>query len=154
MTRRDDLKALAERGISASDSAREMGISRQRVYQLAREMGIEFRKERRTGGCEPRLVTGGIAVSRVNPSVAGKISELLVAADLMARGWQVFFPVYSNKGHDIVAIKNDKIITVEVRSGSKSKTGVISCFKRPEDHSDYYGIVVTGEPVHYEPALD
>ena len=152
MTSRDDLKALAEKGISASDSAREMGISRQRVYQLAREMGLKFRRERHGG--EPRLVTGGIPVSRVSPSVAGKISELLVAADLMARGWQVFFPVYSNKGHDIVAIKNDKIITVEVRSGSKSKTGLVSCYKRPEDHSDHYGIVATGEPVHYEPALD
>jgi hypothetical protein len=71
--------------------------------------------------------------------------------------WRVvgkFLPVYPNKGHDIVAIKGDKIITVEVRPGRKTKIGDITCRKMLGDHSDYYGIVIEGEPIHYEPTLD
>jgi hypothetical protein len=41
-----------------------------------------------------------------------------------------------------------------VRSAAKSESGKITYSKAPRDvKSDHYGLVITGEPVSYEPAL-
>ena len=101
----------------------------------------------------PRVITGCVPCA-INSTAAGRVSELLVAADLIARGWHVFFPLDYRKGHDLIACGNGRIVSFEVRSGHRGKTGRL-CFQRNHImRSDHYAVAVTGEPVAYEPALE
>lgn len=159
MSSAEKVRELAAKGYWASAIAEELKISRQRVYQIAKANEIEMpmnrasldRPNRRPP--TPRIQTGGV-MAKVNHSVAGTISELLVAADLMARGWQVFMPVIASKGHDLIAMKDGRLVTFEVRSAYRSAAGKVKYAKQAGCTSDHYGLVVTGEPVTYDPPID
>jgi len=141
---------------SASEIADALGVSRMRVYQIAKEKGLNFKKAKRRKRVKsepkPRLITGGVAVT-ISETAAGKVSELLVAADLTARGWQVFLPVYQNKGHDLIAARYSRLISIEVRSAKRNKSGNVVYAKKTDSFSHIHALVITGEPVVYEPNL-
>lgn len=157
--REEEIRRRAEAGQSAAQVAHELGISRQWVHQIAAKNGITFRqrsffyRDGRVPAARPRVQTGGVEVA-INQTVAGTISELLVAADLMARGWHVFLPVIASKGHDIIASKNGHLATIEVRSAHRNSAGKLIFGRKPDCESDHYGLVVTGEPVEYDPPLE
>lgn len=152
------LRELAEAGLPAGGIAKELGISRQRVYQIVKKHGISVASYHQTayrfekGSPRPRLLTGGVPV-KISHSAAGMVSELLAAADLMARGWHVFMPVNKSRGHDLVAAKGDALITIEVRSAHRNASNQLRYSRKAECKSQYHALVVTGEPVQYEPAL-
>lgn len=161
----EDVKRLADAGKTVREIAEELGVTRQRISFIGRSQGIRIAHKRfpardvvapdTTKGCgsgTPRLLTGGAPIRRSTFAV-GAVSELLVAADLIARGWTVFMPIYRSRGHDILASRDRSIISIEVRSAYRNAFGKLIFSKRPEDCSDYYGIVVTGEAVIYEPEL-
>ena len=150
MPTKDELVTLVKEGLSTAEAAVRLEISRQRVYQLALKYGLKFARRRAIPS--PRLLTGGIPVI-VSTSVAGKVAELIVAADLLARGWHVFLPVYANGPHDIIAAKDGRVATFEVRSAHRNATGRLIFPIRSYDKSDHYGIVATGEIVSYQPDL-
>lgn len=158
MSHENQIKEMSERGLSCAEAAREIGISRQRVHQLAKSIGVTFPDKRRlprqfaAPAPKSRVITGGVE-TLINHTVAGTICELLTAADLMARGYQVFLPVIASKGHDIIASKDGRLITVEVRAASRRADCGLSFGKKPDCMSDHYALVVTGEPVIYEPPL-
>lgn len=56
----------------------------------------------------------------VASGTVGAISELLVCADLMKRGYAVFRALSPSCFCDAVAIKGEKIIRVEIRTGYKN----------------------------------
>lgn len=162
MTRAQDVRGLAAAGMGASAIARELGISRARVYKIAADNSIAMprvlaplRAPQPPQVPRPpvaRVITGGI-VQPINASTAGCIAELLAAADLMARGWQVFLPILHSKGHDIIAVRADAMVTIEVRSAYRNAGGTLIFQKQPDDKSDHYALVVTGEPVSYRPEI-
>ena len=141
MTDKAELQRLSASGMSLAEAARALGISRQRAFQLGGQFGVKFRDGR----------LGPWAVRKL-PS---KVAELKVAADLLARGWHVFLAISPMSPHDLVAIrdKDKRTITLEVRSGYMTGKGKAYCFKKAGSKSDYYAIVVAGEPVHYDPEL-
>jgi len=153
----DAVREMAEAGSPASVIAERLGVSRQRVYQVAAKAGIALpRYHARTWGQrppKPRLITGGVFTT-ISTATAGSISELLVAADLLARGYAVFMPVIHSRGHDVVAEKNGMMITVEVRSAHRNASGKLIYNRRPEMRSTHYALVVTGEPVAYDPPIE
>ena len=163
MTDLEYLKLLASSGKSMAEASRGLGISRERVRQIADRDGIKFR-DGRIGAKRPinpsvprkppnpRIQTGGPHVL-LTPSMAGKVVEMIVVADLLARGWQVFLPIFSNRGHDLVAYAAGNLITVEVRSAHRNDVGRLCYTKRPSDKSMHYALVVSGEVVHYEPEI-
>lgn len=160
MSKVEKIIELIGAGKWASAISDELGVSRQYVYQVAERNGLEVprnQQPREPGSAhrnpKPRLITGGVPVA-INHSVAGTISELLVAADLMARGWQVFLPVIPSKGHDVIASNGQRLLTVEVRSAHRNSSGVVKYTKKADCQSDVYGIVITGEPVVYEPDIE
>ena len=108
------IREMSERGLSCAEAAREIGISRQRVHQIAKTIGVTFPDKRMLPRQFPvpapksRVITGGVDTP-INHTVAGTICELLVAADLMARGYQVFLPVIPSKGHDIMSGQGRKL---------------------------------------------
>lgn len=170
--RRDQFRQLVAAGLTGAEIAREMGISRQRVSQIAVQEDVQLprkppaekkpevpKRRRRVFKRDkpsvivPRLITGGVPV-RVNTVAAGRVSELLVAADLVARGWHVFMPIDYRKGHDLVACGNGRLATFEVRSGRRGKAGGVVFLRNRVMLSQHYAVVVTGEPVTYEPPLE
>jgi hypothetical protein len=154
----DRIKELAAQGMVASEIAKESGISRQRVYQLAARHKINLTKydfAARTAFSPPvpRITTGGVQ-AKVSCSIAGTIAELLVAADLMARGWAVYMPIMFSRGYDIIAAKDGALATIEVRSAHrKIGDGGLSYNKKIDSDSAYHALVITGEPVCYRPEL-
>ncbi len=162
------IKDLAARGFSARQIARHVGVSRQRIYHLAGEHGVSLphptagltltglkriRRARGATSAKARILTGGVDVP-LSHNVAGMISELLVAADLMARDFRVYLPIKANRGHDLVAESWDGcLLTFEVRSAHRTLDGGISWTRNTEDRANFYALVVTGEPVMYKPDL-
>jgi hypothetical protein len=163
-TTRERLKALhaAEPSWTAAIIARELGVSRQRVHQLAEAEGLELptyayipeRPRRRTKAAPPeaRVRTGGLTMP-LSHVAAGVVGELLCAADLAARGWLPFLPAIRHRGVDLLALSRDsmKVERIEVRCGKRTADGKI-VYNRPErSKSDRVAVVMTGEPVVYYP---
>jgi PD-(D/E)XK endonuclease len=158
----DTIEALAAAGKTAIEISKEAGISRQRVYQIARTNGIKLAVSGDRAGqgrciypkpLAPRINTGGVMLAKDSNAV-GTVAELLVAADLVARGWYVYIPIVLHRGHDLIAYHGNRLITIEVRSGWRRPKGTLQySSQKPTALSEYFAIVITGEPVIYEPAL-
>lgn len=157
----EKFKELVAAGRSAKEIAVEIGVSRQWVYQLADKHGVRLRRPppyRRFGPQRPakhisRVITGGIE-HPINTTTSGAICELLVAADLMARGWRVFAPLSGHVGcHDLIAVKGEVVRTFEVRAANRRETGSLIFTRDRCMRSDHYAIVPRGAPVEYEPTL-
>jgi len=157
------LASLAELGRCA-------GVSRERARQIIQAAGIirtraprsspsPAKEVRRVGRPrrqpQPPLRTGGVNVE-ISSRACGAVGELLAAADLIARGWSVFVPLVHNPTCDLLALSpdGDKAERIEVRSGRRSADGQRIIYPMPDRSlSDRRAIVVTGEPVTYEPPL-
>lgn len=160
-TTRDRIREIRARDphASAQEIADEVGVSRQRIYQLLNELGLRTRtvytRPRSGRTSEPVARTGGVQ-GKISTLVAGTIGELLVAADLLARGYVAFGPIGPHTAcHDLIAVhrKTHEVRTIEVRFGRRLRSGAASCGRKPTDCSDHYAIVITGEPVVYDPPL-
>lgn len=146
--------------ISCSEVAQKLGLTRQRISSVCKDGGIvlapAYPARDRRGVGYPRVITGGIQ-TMLNHTVGGTISELLVAADLMARGYKPYTPLVRQRSHDIIAITPcGELLTFEVKSGKRRDDGNGYTFAAaPRDaQSDHYAVVITGEPVIYKPELD
>lgn len=146
---------------STSEIAREIGVSRQRISQVCAKEGIKLKRaypasDRKPSSTPaPRVITGGV-ISPISHTVCGSISELLVAADLMARGYKPYMPIVRQRSHDILAVNtNNEVLTVEVRSGKRRAdgNGITWNSKGERCASSFCAIVITGEPVIYKPEL-
>lgn len=158
MSAREKIIELAGAGLSAAGIAAHVGVSRQRVYQVLKTAVVMpprpfFGRERAAERYpKPRLITGGVEVALTTNSV-GTISELLVAADLLARGWAPYLPVMRSKYHDILASHGAVIASFEVRSGKRYPSGTVSYARDKVKRSNHYAVVIEGEPVVYDPPL-
>ncbi len=67
-------------------------------------------------------------------ATTGAISELRVGIDLLTKGYHVFRSESPNCPCDLVAIKNNKIFTIEVRTTYRNSSGTIpqSAYKERE----------------------
>lgn len=84
-------------------------------------------------------------------STVGAMSELIVAVDLMKLGKHVFRALSPSCPCDLVILEGGKLITVEVRTGVRLKSGSLS-YRKDRMQSTVFGIVVHGEEkVVYEP---
>jgi PD-(D/E)XK endonuclease len=93
--------------------------------------------------------------NKLSPLKTGAMSELKVCADLMNKGFDVFRAVAQNASCDIVAIRNNQVIRVEVRTTSESDNGNIRQAIKSVDvgRSDCYAWV-TENGITYEPELE
>ena len=92
--------------------------------------------------------------AKVGTIACGTVSELIAAADMIARGWDVYIPLVRNRGHDLIASGNGTVITVEVRSGDTWPSGKLKYNKLPRKlPSMHFAIVTIDRPVEYDPPL-
>lgn len=82
----------------------------------------------------------------------GAIHELIVCADLLKRGFQVFRAVSPASDCDLAVLKQFRLIRVEVTTGYISKTGALQYPKHDDAKSDALAVVVAGE-IHYLPKV-
>ena len=61
----------------------------------------------------------------VSVGTVGAIAELEVSQDLMKKGFDVYRALSPQSKSDVVAIKKDKILILEIRSGYKSRCNTI-----------------------------
>jgi hypothetical protein len=140
---------------NGADIARSMKVSPSRISQLANETGVRPSKRRPPARApKSRVITGGVAVT-INHTAAGTIGELLVAADLIARGYHVYAPLVRHGGGvDLVAISklDCSLFRIEVRCAVRRDNRLVFCAPSTAKH-DVIALVVTGEPVVYRPEL-
>lgn len=92
-------------------------------------------------------------VYRGRTSHTGAAHELLVSADLMLRGYEIFRALSPDCPCDLAMIRDGKMLRVQVTTGYTSLTGKMSWpFKDPKKH-DLLAIVV-GKEIHYIPPID
>lgn len=157
-------RLLGERpGMTATELAQATGVSRQRVHQLLQKHNLPYGKwvraaPRVSGGVPEYVTRWQVGVGRVSmpPTRVGTISELLVAADLLARGWFVFVPLARTvEIVDLVAVSADGEVVkrIEVKTGTKKPDGGISYNRNSTSALDHYAVVVDQEPVIYIPPI-
>lgn len=176
-TNREKVKELLsiqdpEKRPSAAHVARMLGITRARVGQIMKEEGLE---SGRAGAlnASPRSVprrrngerTGGISMD-VQKHRLGYASEMLVAADLISRGYHVFVSIAPGAIYDILAVRrrDAHIATIEVRTARRSDNGSIiqgrqlrqmpgGGSRNASSKIDHFALVLAGEPIVYEPDM-
>ena len=94
--------------------------------------------------------------SKVSSGVIGAMHELLVSADLMRRGYEVFRALSPACSCDLVILKEGRLLRVEVRTAQKSISGKLSWTNSKKDigRSDMLALVVEGRDIVYLPSLD
>ena len=102
----------------------------------------------------PRPAPGDVPI----PSgTIGAMHELVVAADLLGRGFSVFRALSPSCPCDLAVLKGDRLLRIEVRTGSYLATGKLGWRRGEHDACDLYAVVVkteAGPPViFYDPPL-
>lgn len=82
-------------------------------------------------------------------SNTGRLSELKVAADLVARGYEVFFQ-FGNNSCDMIALKDGRGLRVEVKSGTMRNGKVSKAHKFDAAVHDLLATVF-GDVIQYLP---
>ena len=136
----------------AAAVARAVGVTRQRVSQLAKEHGLTFPRGRNSNP-QSRVVVDG-AKPPLTSLVVGLTSELTVAADLTTRGFSVFIPLVRSAPCDLVVVGKDGTAKrIEVKPGWRQRSGSVLFKRKAPGRSDHYAVVLAGEPVLYDPPL-
>ncbi len=99
-----------------------------------------------------RKLYGGSA--ELTSGTQGAVAELLVCANLLRLGYEVFRAVSPHCSCDVLALKNGRTLRVEVRTGYKTLGGELRWPqpKRDAGRSDHYAVVF-GDTVTYVPEL-
>lgn len=93
-------------------------------------------------------------ITKVSTGTTGTVGELIVAADLLKRGFSVYKSLSPNAPCDLIAIKKGKIIKVEVTNGYKRKDGRIMHGKKDHHYSfDILAIVIDKNDISYSPDI-
>lgn len=98
----------------------------------------------------------------VNPHVGtlcsgsiGALGELVVAIDLLKRGFEVFRAISPASTCDLAVLRDGKLLRIEVRTGHRTATGTLMFRRSGTDQRDHYAVVIhaDGPAIHYEPPL-
>jgi hypothetical protein len=136
--------------------AAEVGVSRERVRQLLKTKGL--RSSVKSKG-RPRVHSDRKPVNRFGYAVraptlvTGAVSELVAAADLLARGWHVYRAIAGGCMCDLIACLDGATYRVEVRSATVSATGVWKTNQKPKTRENYdvLALVAPNGEIRYDP---
>jgi len=82
-------------------------------------------------------------------------SVLIVALNLLERGWEVYLP-FDRVASDLVGFKDSRAVKFEVRTGRKNPDGAWNWPTRIGDEGKTYAVVALdhGNEVLYEPSIE
>ena len=72
----------------------------------------------------------------------GTIAELAISNDLLGKGYSVFKSLSPASNFDLVAWKDKKFISYEVRTGYRGLKNRLTFTRNPKDKADYYAIFI------------
>ena len=83
------------------------------------------------------------------------MNELLVAADLIRRGYHVFRCLSPHGPCDLAILRDNALLKVEVGSASRSQSGALYRVKKPAHYDfDILALIDHSGVIHYEPPLE
>lgn len=134
----------------AADIARQLRISRERVRQILLGLGLPTNVPSRR-----RYAAAEIRFPFATTVSTGAVSELLVCADLLSKGWDVFRSISQCAKCDIIAQSRQtrNIIRVEVKSCSVSGRGTVNHPKPKNDNYDHLAAVTKDGRIFYKPEI-
>lgn len=92
-------------------------------------------------------------INKTSPSTVGAASELIASVDLLKRGYEVYRAVSPSSSSDLIIKKDNKISSVEVRTGRYTDSGKL-WFPNTNMRSDYFAVVIyLNNSVVYIPEL-
>lgn len=91
----------------------------------------------------------GIARSTVGP-----LAEMMVAVDLMRKGYYVFRAVSYHCPCDLVVLQDTTVVTIEVRTAYKSRTTTTISGNRKIRADIWAGVLLVENEIIYEPPLE
>jgi hypothetical protein len=95
---------------------------------------------------------GSALLKHLPPGTVGALGEILVSADLMKKGYEVYRAMSPSSSCDVLARKNEKFYSVEVRTGYKSLDGSKVTTNRVNIKADILAIVLHREgEILYQP---
>lgn len=111
--------------------------------------------------CSPRCakrageVKRGDTVIDLSAGTVGAVHELVVAVDLMRRGYPTFRAMSPASPCDLIFIKGEEIKRVEVRTSRKTPTGGLEIRVSPKDAGryDHYAFVSHDNEIVYVPEI-
>jgi predicted AAA+ superfamily ATPase len=161
---RDSVRQLREKDseVTASAMARELGVSRERVRQVLLALGLPTQTSRSTfvnrAPRTPLPPPGSIEfAANCNHVMRGAWAELLVASDLLRRGYEVFTAVGASSC-DLLALRNTTALRVEVKLGqwiNNSPTYFASkvCAEKRGNFDLLAVVSPDGKQIRYDPQL-
>lgn len=92
---------------------------------------------------------------KLHTGTIGALSEIVIASDLMRRGYHIFRAMSPASPFDLVAVNNDQMLRIEVRTGKIQANGDAACTftNQDEGRSDVLAIVLMGTEIVYWPPL-
>jgi hypothetical protein len=151
--------------LNQTEIAEQLRVSRQRVAQIVASEELAVPRGRR--GIAPRAkpqkqqVAESVTARADNALPAyladagGPIAVLVTAADLMTRGYTVYLPIVPAAAADLVAIDSTgKVKRVAVQKAKRSPGGNVEYLYPKPDSVDTHALILTDEPVRYEPSLN
>jgi hypothetical protein len=90
----------------------------------------------------------------VDRTTIGAIQEYRVACDLMGRGYEVFKACSPSASCDLIAMKDSKLIRIQVRASDLKSDGSLTMPTAPKDvgRQDHYAFCFRDQ-ILYDPAL-
>lgn len=152
----------ADPQITATMMAEELGVSREAIRQTLVKLGLPTRTgktyswRRRLGPRTPRVPAPAAGFTEnCSKPMRGAWAELLVAVDLIGRGYEIFTAAYGSSSCDMVALRGGKTLRVEVKLGQwngSKHTASIDTGRRKS--FDLLAIVARdGKEIRYLPEL-
>ena len=92
--------------------------------------------------------------SNLLSGTVGAMHELIVCADLMRKGFEVFRAVSPSSRFDAVVFKDGNMFRLEVTTGSAYAGGKIHYPVKDKNRFDILAIVVWSGEILYEPGID
>ena len=86
----------------------------------------------------------------IHPGILGDVNELLVCADLLKKGYEVFRSISHTCSCDLIAMKDGMMIRVEVKSAYLKKNGKFS-YAKGKNSYDLLALVLNYSSIHYLP---
>ena len=128
------------------------------ISQKRRRNGAKFCTQRCAEDMQRDSYRAANPKHGIVPGALGAISELIVATDLMRRGFEVFRPLSPCCPCDLAFLRKDGTLTrVEVRTGRDTPTGKVSLATLPKDSDRYelLAVVVADDwRIIYTPELE
>ena len=90
--------------------------------------------------------------SGLTPGTAGAIGELRVSIELMARGYQIFRALSPSCPCDLIALRDNETVRIEVRTTYFGRTGNLIIPHNDPSKFDVLAMV-TSAGIFYEPSL-